>query len=96
MGAFGVFAQGQPSVPSTITLTNSSLTTNGDGAVGYRADGAATISATNTTALTTGAAAPGGVLTNGGYGYDHWRERDDRQARVALGSLFSRSSPPLR
>ena len=65
MGAFGVFAQGQPSVPSTITLNNSMLTTNGDGAVGYRADGAATISATNTTALTTGAAAPGGMLTNG-------------------------------
>ena len=40
MGAFGVFAQGQPSVPSTITLNNSMLTTTGGGAVGYRADGA--------------------------------------------------------
>ena len=65
MGAFGVFAQGQPSVPSTITLNNSMLTTNGDGAVGYRADGAATISATNTSAVTTGAAASGGMLSNG-------------------------------
>jgi outer membrane autotransporter protein len=64
-GAFGVFAQGQPSIPSIITLNNSMLTTAGDGAVGYRADGAATVSATNTTALTTGAAAPGGMLSNG-------------------------------
>src|SRR5580704_12637071 len=64
-GAFGVFAQGQPSIPSIITLNNSMLTTTGDGAVGYRADGAATISATNTTTLTTGAAAPGGMLSNG-------------------------------
>ena len=65
IGAFGVFAQGQPSVPSTITLNNSMLTTTNVGAVGYRADGAATVSATNTTALTTGAAAPGGMLSNG-------------------------------
>src|ERR1700722_3276475 len=64
-GAFGVFAQGQPSIPSIITLNNSMLTTAGSGAVGYRADGAATVSATNTTALTTGAAAPGGMLSNG-------------------------------
>jgi outer membrane autotransporter protein len=65
VGAFGVFAQGQTSVPSTITLNNSILTTTNVGAVGYRADGAATVSATNTTALTTGAAAPGGMLSNG-------------------------------
>jgi outer membrane autotransporter protein len=65
MDAFGVFAEGQPSVPSTITLTNSMLTTTNVGAVGYRADGTATVSATNTTALTTGAAAPGGMLSNG-------------------------------
>ncbi len=64
-GAFGVFAQGQPSVPSTITLNNSAITTTGDGAVGYRADGGA-ISATNTTTQTSGAAAPGGMLSNGG------------------------------
>ena len=65
MGAFGVFAQGQPSIPSTITLNNSAITTTGDGAVGYRADGGA-ISATNTTTQTSGAAAPGGMLSNGG------------------------------
>ncbi len=65
MGAFGVFAQGQPSVPSTITLNNSAITTTGDGAAGYRADGGA-ISATNTIAQTSGAASPGGVLSNGG------------------------------
>ena len=65
VGAFGVFAQGQPSVPSTITLDGSTITTTGDGAAGYRADGG-TISATNTTAQTSGAAAPGGMLSNGG------------------------------
>jgi len=64
-GAFGVFAQGQLSVPSTITLNNSAITTTGDGAVGYRADGGA-ISATNTTTQTSGASAPGGMLSNGG------------------------------
>ena len=64
-GAFGVFAQGQPSIPSTITLNNSAITTTGDGAVGYRADGGA-ISATNTTTQTSGASAPGGMLSNGG------------------------------
>jgi outer membrane autotransporter protein len=65
VGSFGVFAQGQPSVPSTITLNNSMITTSGDGAAGYRADGAAMISATNTTTQTSGAAAPGGMLSNG-------------------------------
>ena len=64
MGAFGVFAQGQPLIPSTITLDNSTITTTGDGAVGYRADGGA-ISATNTTTHTSGPAAPGGMLSNG-------------------------------
>jgi outer membrane autotransporter protein len=65
MGAFGVFAQGQPSVPSTITLNNSTINTAGTGAAGYRADGG-TISATNTTTQTSGTAAPGGILSNGG------------------------------
>ena len=64
-GAFGVFAQGQPSIPSTITLNNSAITTTGDGAAGYRADGG-TISSTKTTTQTSGAAAPGGMLSNGG------------------------------
>ena len=61
----GVFAQGQPSVPSTITLDGSTITTTGDGAAGYRADGGA-ISATNTATQTSGATAPGGMLSNGG------------------------------
>jgi outer membrane autotransporter protein len=65
MGAFGVFAQGQPSAPVTITLDNSTITTTGDGAVGYRTDGG-TISATNTATQTSGAIAPGGMLSNGG------------------------------
>ena len=65
VGAFGVFSQGQPSLPSTITLNNSTITTTGDGAAGYRADGG-TISATNTTTQTSGMAAPGGMLSNGG------------------------------
>jgi outer membrane autotransporter protein len=64
-GAFGAFAQGQPSIPSTITLNNSTITTMGDGAAGYRADGG-TISATNTATQTSGATAPGGTLSNGG------------------------------
>ena len=65
-GAFGVFAQGQQvMVPSTITLNDSAITTTGDGAVGYRADGG-TITATNTTTQTSGASAPGGMLSNGG------------------------------
>ena len=65
VGAFGAFAQGQPSVPSTITLNNSTITTSGAGAAGYRADGGS-ISATNTTTQTSGTAAPGGILSNGG------------------------------
>lgn len=65
IGAFAAFAQGQPTVPSTITLDGSAVATSGEGAAGYRADGGA-ISATNTTAHTSGAAAPGGTLSNGG------------------------------
>jgi outer membrane autotransporter protein len=76
MGAFGVFAQGEPqeSAPSSITLNNSMITTGnatstsaiaGAGAAAYRADDG-TISATNTTAQTFGQAAPGGMLSNGG------------------------------
>ena len=45
--------QGQPSIPSIITLNNSMLTTTGGAAMGYRPDGA-TISATNTTTQTSG------------------------------------------
>ncbi len=60
--AYGLNAVG---LPSTITLNGSTVMTMGAGAAGYNADGG-TISATNTTTQTSGSAAPGGMLSNGG------------------------------
>jgi uncharacterized protein YhjY with autotransporter beta-barrel domain len=60
--SFGVLAN---AVGGTVTLDGTPITTSGDGAAGFFANAGA-ITATNTTTQTSGAAAPGGILSNGG------------------------------
>jgi hypothetical protein len=60
--SFGVLAN---AVGGTVTLNGTPITTSGADAAGFFAN-AGTITATNTTTQTSGASAPGGLLSNGG------------------------------
>jgi hypothetical protein len=60
--SFGVLAN---AVGGTVTLSGTPITTSGADAAGFFAN-AGTITATNTTTQTSGASAPGGILSNGG------------------------------